>query len=166
MKNRIYLIFLPLIACFAIALTGCAEKTGLPSTVPCSIQILSDGKPLEGINIALFDKEREVSYSMSAITDAEGIGVISTQLGGNGKDGAPKGSYTMTVSKNWQYNDVANEEEMTYLTDHSEFSVELDKRIAALEEVVPAALGRRAESPLTLDVPTSTTPFVVDVSKQ
>jgi len=80
---------------FAAASAGCSD--GRLKIYPVTGQVLYNGQPLKGVDIALhpLDPKNNVGYPAHATTDADGTFALTTFLKG---DGAPAGEYRVAVA--------------------------------------------------------------------
>src|SRR5262245_35991478 len=79
-----------------IALAGCSSTGRLP-TYPVTGQILYNGEPLKGVDVAFHrvDPKNDTGYPPHATTDADGKFTLSTFLK---DDGAPAGEFRVAVA--------------------------------------------------------------------
>ena len=96
MKN---ITLLAICAAVAISLVGCKKDSrpeGLPKLYPISVKIVQEGVPLEGAHVAFISSDPQLMrWPCGGQTGADGIAKINTY----GFDGAPEGSFLVTVSK-------------------------------------------------------------------
>jgi hypothetical protein len=80
---------------FVAALAGCSD--GRLKIYPVTGQVLYNGQPLKGVDIALhpLDPKNNVGYPPHATTDADGTFTLTTYRKG---DGAPAGEYRVAVA--------------------------------------------------------------------
>jgi hypothetical protein len=78
-----------------VALTGCSG--GRLKTYPVTGQILYNGQPLKGVDVALHpvDPKNDAGYPPHATTDADGKFTLTTFLK---NDGAPAGEFRLAVA--------------------------------------------------------------------
>lgn len=85
----------------AAAIGGCRRQLipdDLPKLYPVKIEILQDGKPLEGARITLIPLLEQGKWTSGGRTDATGVTTLQT----HGKyAGVPTGQYKVCVSKEW-----------------------------------------------------------------
>jgi len=97
MKNGWLVRVIPrliVLGCLTLVATGCSGNKG-PKLVPVSGKVTLDGKPLPGGVVNFFPaKEPDSKYHSVATIDSSGTYKLTT----NGKDGAPLGSYKVTVA--------------------------------------------------------------------
>ena len=86
--------FVPYVLALA-ALVGCSD--GRLRIYPVTGQVIYNGQPLKGVDIALHavDPKNSVGYPPHATTDADGTYSLTTYLKG---DGAPAGEYRVAVA--------------------------------------------------------------------
>ena len=87
-----------LIVVSTLFLTGCGEQLppGMPKPYPVTIQVVSEGKPVEGVSVLFFPEDRTSRWGSGGTTDSAGNVSIKTL----GKyNGAPPGKYAMSISK-------------------------------------------------------------------
>jgi len=82
------------------SLAGCSKQLkpdGFPPLYPASVQVIQDGKPLEGALVSLHGtQDSPLKWGVFAETDSNGKAVFVT----HGKFyGAPEGEYLITVEK-------------------------------------------------------------------
>ena len=79
--------------------SGCGgpqKPEGMPPLYPCSITIIQDESPLAGAIVSLVSPSGDGKWSSSGQTDEKGIAKLITY---GQFQGAPEGSYHVTVSK-------------------------------------------------------------------
>jgi hypothetical protein len=91
-------LLLPAIVPYVLALAalvGCSD--GRLKIYPVTGQVLYNGQPLKGVDIALHpvDPKNNVGYPPHATTDADGTFALTTYLKA---DGAPAGEYRVAVA--------------------------------------------------------------------
>ena len=83
-----------------LTLVGCNRRpAGMPATFPCKITIVNGGTPQVGYDVSLYSVTGNGSLSISARTNSSGVANIKTQLTDYVAQGAPEGTYKVTVEK-------------------------------------------------------------------
>lgn len=143
---------------------GCASRIpeGFPKTVPCTIVVTDDGKPLEGALVVITTVPPSNSLSIAAKTDLAGKAVIRTLRGSYSAPGIPVGKVVMTLNKQAAAPEVKTSEQVEALTpeqidamtseEQAAYQRRLDAETAKLPRLVPEKLTRSDMSPLTRDI--------------
>lgn len=138
---------------------------GFPKVVHCQVVVTDGGSPLEGVTVGLLPDNPTGSLVLSGKTDALGIATVRSMLGSYSKDGAPEGSYTVTLSKvaSVDLPTVSSQEEYDRLTPEQRANMEKEQ-LKAIEaaRIVPEHLGN-SQSPLKLQVDSSGGRLEVDI---
>lgn len=93
------LVGLLLIGPALIGLVGCGEPhpDGMPALYPASVIIMQDGKPLPDATVTLVPTDSALTrWPVGSVTDATGKAKLKTYAK---YDGAPAGSFKVTVNK-------------------------------------------------------------------
>ena len=79
-------------------LSGCGERLpdGMPKPHPVTIQVVSEGNPVEGASVMLFPEDVTSRWGGGGVSDSSGNVVIRTLGQFNG---APAGRYKVMISK-------------------------------------------------------------------
>ena len=97
-QSSTYLFFF-LLAAACVVTVGCGGEQrpdGLPPTYPLSIKVLQEGQPLDDATVTLYFADGSMNWTIGGVTDAGGVAKMYT----HGKfEGAPEGSFNVTVSK-------------------------------------------------------------------
>ena len=96
MRNSSFLIIF--IASMFPFVSGCGEQLppGMPRPHPVTIQIVSEGNPVEGASVMFFPEDQDSRWASGGTTDSAGNVQIRTLGRFNG---APAGVYWMSISK-------------------------------------------------------------------
>jgi len=97
--TRTSILFTPLLLSisFLIGCGGPSRPADLPRLYPVSLTVIQEGEPLAGATVQLFPEDPALAqWSPMGITDASGTVALKTNAIYNG---APLGSYKITVSK-------------------------------------------------------------------
>ena len=81
---------------------------GMPYNYKCIVNVVQDGKPLEGATVTLHPTDQSLAKwgMISGVTDAKGNAAMKINAGtGNGFEGAFSGEYKVTVQKMEMSND-------------------------------------------------------------
>ncbi|GHT37239.1 hypothetical protein FACS189427_09930 [Planctomycetales bacterium] len=90
----IVLLFLPLL------FIGCSQSPPeLKKLRSVTITVTDNGKPLEGVLVALANKSPQTPRGCSGLTIASGIARIATSLGSHSVLGAAPGEYKVVLEK-------------------------------------------------------------------
>jgi hypothetical protein len=93
-------IILPVSLIFISILFGCQRRPeAMPEVVPCTITVLKNGEPFEGVDVSLHKPEGNGTLSMMAFTNSQGVAKIYTHLTTYKESGVPVGTYKVTVDK-------------------------------------------------------------------
>jgi 5-hydroxyisourate hydrolase-like protein (transthyretin family) len=155
-------IFFSVSLIFILFFFGCQPRPkGMPEVVPCAITVLKNGKPLEGIDVALHKLEGNGSLSMMAFTNSQGVAKIHTHLTTYKKSGAPVGNYKITIDKPVKYPEEEN---------HPEYSLKqleayLAKREAEIEKlrIIPKKLTHVSTTPFEINVEPQGTEYTIEL---
>lgn len=161
-------LFALLCLCLIVVMSGCGEKApdGFPKIFPCQITVTDGGTPIDGVAVKLTPDQPMNNITVYGTTDASGKVAVTTLQGTFGKEGAPEGGYTVTLTK---FNPV----EVKELSDDEFYKMSAQERAtrsaAAKKEreaarVVPEVLSK-ATSPLKLTVDSSGGNLEVDINE-
>ena len=147
MIRQTFPFFLSALLCCVFFFTGCggdggkrAKPKDLPRLFPCTLTFTQEGVPLEGASIILHSEDR---WAVGGKTDEKGEASLVT----NGHyDGAPAGTYKITVRKMITVQDA--EGEVTKQTD-----------------VIPDQFKREAMTPLEIEIGKSDNNKTFDLGK-
>lgn len=146
MKNLTYFLILTICATFLTACKKDSRPEGLPDLYPLSVKIIQDGAPLEGASVALISGDAALMrWPSGGVTNAEGIAVINTY----GFDGAPVGSFKVTVTKTVEEGGAATEEEA------AQAMIEGTANNAKMVDLVDPTYKFDSKTPFSIDVQAS-----------
>jgi len=78
---------------------GPARPQNMPETAPCKITVLYNGKPMQGVVVALYYEEGSSSLNIDGTTNASGVAEIKTTWGSYTTKGAPVGTCKVTLNE-------------------------------------------------------------------
>ncbi len=136
-------------------LTGCgAEKpAGFPDTVPFSIKIEKEGRPLVDAQISLYS-ESGVDYAVGGTTDENGVAELATVRGSYARKGAPLGTFAVTVNKLTEVPGTLSFEETAALTleELMKYAAKMEEERAELPPEVAEEFTSQETTPLSVTV--------------
>ncbi len=81
-------------------LSGCQQvPSELRNLKPVTINVLNDGRPVEGVLVSLTNKDVQGVQGSSALTDLQGNAVIATTIRTSIAKGAAPGTYIVSFGK-------------------------------------------------------------------
>ncbi len=121
MRFMVTLLVTLLLVCF----TGCLQSTPpeLKDLCPVEIQVLRDGKPVEGVSVALYDEEPKGVVGCNAVTNRQGIAVPKTSIRTMSAKGVRPGRYQVVFAK-----------EVVWPDDLADFEADLPDTLAVAAE--------------------------------
>ena len=153
-----------------ILIAGCGPKRpdGVPALYPAKVTVKNGASPIAEANVFLvYQGATSGSWSVSGVTDANGVAEITTSQGEWKSKGAPEGEYKIYITKRPDVQEDPMPEEIKNDSDAMErFAAEQQRKLAAAPKVIPEILANPATSPLSLTVSTSgTAELTVDISE-
>lgn len=166
MKNTIIACTLLVLAtCFC---TGCSggRPSGFPKVKPCTVTVTDGTSPLAEIHVQLISDTPLASTVVFGNTDATGLAVISTIFAGHNEIGAPEGTYTVVLSKDYPLVHTKSDVEIENMSYDEAMKYQKDMEAARdkLPKIIPASLSQRT-SPLKLTVDSTGGTLDVDITQ-
>lgn len=86
----------PLAWLILLAIVGCGGGETGPALYPVTGTVKKDGKPVGGVSVSLVATNEKLALALTGVTKDDGTFEIVT---GQGKKGAPEGSFKVVLSK-------------------------------------------------------------------
>ena len=165
MKSSNYLIF----SLFLFCIFGCqgANVPGdFPKTFPVTITVKDGATPLADTTILLYGQGTRGSWASSGNTDANGVAELVTNQGSYMAKGVPEGSYKVTLSKTPKAPSERSDDEIAAMSYDEQivYSQKINAELARIPPPIPRVLTNPQETPLTLEVTTSSGELLIDLS--
>jgi hypothetical protein len=139
---------------FSGLIVGCSKAPdGFPEVVPCVVNVIDNGTPVEGVFVQIETVPRTNSLSVVAKTDTQGNAVMQTQLGTFAKLGVPVGKLVMVLTKVPDVPDFKSADEREKMTydQAMAYGAEIEARRTKIPPIIPPALTDSQTSPLTMN---------------
>lgn len=153
--NKFLFVFLGALCLFSVLLISGCEKVpdGFPRTIPCTVTITDEGKPVDGVFIQIDTVPPTSSLSITAKADANGQAMMQTYLGAYGRSGVPTGNLVLSLQKEPVAEHFKSDEERAKMTydEGMKYGKELKARSDKLPKIVPEALMNSKTSPLKME---------------
>ncbi|MDO5581824.1 MAG: hypothetical protein Q4G69_11905 [Planctomycetia bacterium] len=148
------LFLLPLL----LLVCGCEPPLSeeLKVLTPVTITVADSGNPIEGVLVVLECSAEHGAWGANALTDANGVAIIQTSLGGKSRSGVKPGSYKVVLKKDVKLPPELLPEEPS--------SLSLKERKILEEKTKKFLAENKGFSPIFGDA--KTTPFDIDVGAQ
>jgi hypothetical protein len=151
-----------------IFVTGCSSKPeGFPAVYPCSVTVVNGETPIEGATVTFnYDTGAGAPVTVSAITGKNGIAVMNSMQASHEVKGAPAGQCKVVVVKNNFVPDTktAEEKKMMSIEEAEAWKQSLVDAANKLPREVPEILESSLTTPITIEVPASSSTHTIDVS--
>jgi hypothetical protein len=153
MKNlKITFLLLSIFLCW-----GCTSRpTDVPDVFPCKITVKNGTTPIVGAFVTLGLEQGSNTYSSSGVTDNSGVAEIKTvRLNWKGT-GVPAGKYIVIIAKEPDTSSITTKDRESVssmsMDERERYSLEMEKKIAALPREIPSKLSQFTTSPLRITV--------------
>jgi hypothetical protein len=151
MKNIKITFFLLLLIFLCWGCNG--RPTDIPEVFPCKITVRNGTASIAGASVTLGLEQGSNTWSSSGITDTSGVAEIKTvHLNWKGT-GVPTGKYIVIIAKEPDTSSLTTKDyESMSMDERERYSLEMEKKIAALPREVPIKLSQFTTSPLRITV--------------
>lgn len=138
----------------ALSAVGCDLKApkGFPNTVPFTVIVTSESKPVADAVVQLISKDSKNALSVTGRTGADGTAAVQTIQGSYTRPGAPVGSYTVTVSKEVNVSSMTTVERDGSQDKAMAYAAEVRRLQEENPSEVPRFMNGAELSPITADV--------------
>lgn len=146
---------------------GPGAPTGFPKLHKCSITVMKEGKPLQDAAVSFVGGDSSAAYACGGKTDAAGVALIRTKQGTYVANGAPEGTFKITLFKAVEVEGRLPEEEVNKMPQHERinYAVEMQKKADAIPPVVPPALTAAKTTPLEITIASGGTDLTIDLDQ-
>jgi hypothetical protein len=162
MKNFFVLVLLALIV-------GCSEK--LPDNFPnkltnFTIELLYEGKPVEGASVSLIVDDTTKGYLVSAFTGNNGVAQLETSVNAFSKTGVPAGKYKAVISHIPKTSIELTQQEVSTLGNDEleKRENEINKERAKLPHPVPESWKDLTATPIKIVVPENGGKITIEIT--
>ena len=162
MKNLI-----PLFLVGLVFLVGCGKKApdGFPKTYSTTVKITLDGKPFQNASISFHPESGSNRWSVAGRTDSNGNAAMTTFQGDYRANGAPEGSYKLTVGKEAIYPDWNEEKiEVKSAADALAAKAQSQRKKKTAVHEIPTELANVKQSNTVVEVTASGGVFQYEVN--
>lgn len=137
------------------AAVGCNSRpAALPKPYPTTVTVTDDATPIEGVKVSLYPEVELPTVTIYGTTDAHGKAKISSLCASKVFNGAPQGTYKVTLAKTPEV-DIPEEYQLgigNLPQDEVNRRLQLKKEFLEEYRIVPADLETIESTPLTLTV--------------
>ena len=118
LQKSLFLGGLTILSCgfLLTAVSGCGHKVKIPKTFPCSVEVIQNGAPAEGMVISFYPESGSSQFGIGGDTGTDGQAEMGTTFGTDRKTGVPKGSYKVVVSYTVTVQEEKTPEELATMT--------------------------------------------------
>lgn len=154
MKNTIMknTLLIPLLIILVSA--GCNRKPdNVPTIFPCSVSVTNGTTPVNDVFIVFAPETGGTEWSIAGTTNASGKATIRTSRLGWQGDGAPAGTYRVSLSKTPTVPGISPEEYQRLPAEEQEmYNIEQEKKREKLPREIPKYLSDFTLSPFQITV--------------
>jgi len=167
---RLTNLFVSILCASGLSVIGCGGAKvpeGFPQTLPFTITVVNDGKPIEGVNVRL-STTMDANWTAAGMTDVSGIAELQTISGSYARKGVPEGSYKVILSKPYEIdsNLLGPIPDLEDTAAMAVYNAKVDEMRNKMTLEVPTIYSQNRTTPASIEVTKGKNQETIDVGKQ
>jgi len=161
---------LPVLSVCAIGLfvVGCSDANvpkDFPKTLPFTITVVNDGKPIEKVIIRLASTT-STNWTASGLTNASGVAEMQTTSGSYSRKGVPEGNYKVVLHKPLEVDPALLGPVPEDLAGQVVYNAKVKELQSQMTPEIPPVYSEDRTTPASIEVAKGKKQETIDVGKQ